>query len=116
MRFFTVAAGLLSVALAAPTTVEAEAANCAPSSYTISDFHINTSPGRSSVGFNFKSNYAGAYGIVDPVASGVLCAAAGDVIPNNNACNAPERKLLFDLRASPEKARYQITHTWVCNG
>jgi hypothetical protein len=118
MRLITITALLLpSVILAAPVSLDARAdESCAPTSYTLSDFTLTTSSSAASVDFNFRSSFANATGIEDSVTSGANCYATGVSIPNNNVCDVADRKLLFDLRAAQDKARYQITHTWVCNG
>jgi hypothetical protein len=118
MRFTTLTAFLLpSAILAVPTALETRAdENCTPSSYTLSDFTLVTSPTAAYLNFNFKSTFANTAGIVDSVITGSNCQASGSSIPNSNVCSAPDRKLLFDLRAPQDQARYQITHTWVCNG
>lgn len=120
MLFLTIVTTFISaIALAAPTSLEARAASCAPTSYTLSAYSLTapTGPiGFARVEFNLKSNFADTAGIDDPVINGSHCAAMGTPLPNSNECDVPGRKLLFDLRASQEKARYQITHTWVCNG
>jgi hypothetical protein len=118
MRFITITSLLLpSVILAAPTALDARAdESCAPISYTLSDFILATSSSAASVDFNFESTFANTSGIQDSVIGGANCYATGVSIPNNNVCDVPDRKLLFDLRAAQDKARYQITHTWICNG
>ncbi|KAF2824333.1 hypothetical protein CC86DRAFT_54283 [Ophiobolus disseminans] len=107
---------LSSVAFAAPTALDARAENCAPTSYTISDFFLSTSSSHAVVSFHFQSTFADTTGIDDSVTNGSTCYAEGASIPNSNECSAPRRKLLFDLRGPQNTARYQITHTWVCNG
>lgn len=117
MLFTTLATGLLAtVALAAPTALEVRATSCAPTSYTLTGFSLTTAAGFAAVDFDLKSTFADATGITDSVANGSHCAAQGKTIPNSNACDAPARKLLFDLRGPQNTAHYQITHTWVCNG
>lgn len=117
MRFSTITTVLLpSIALAAPTALQVRAEPCAPTSYTLSDFTLETSSTHGEVNFNFKSTFADTTGIEDSLINGSTCHGEGASVPNNNVCNAPDRKLLFDLRAEQNAARYQITHTWVCNG
>lgn len=117
MRFSTIITVLLpSIALAAPAALDVRADACAPISYTLSDFTLETSSSHGEVNFNFKSTFASTVGITDTVTEGSVCHGEGDSVPNNNVCSAPDRKLLFDLRAAQDAARYQITHTWVCNG
>ncbi|KAH7382524.1 hypothetical protein DE146DRAFT_623258 [Phaeosphaeria sp. MPI-PUGE-AT-0046c] len=118
MRYSTIIIGLLStIALAAPTALEVRAEPCAPTSYTLSDFTLETSSTYGKVNFKFQSVFASATGIDDSVmTNGSVCHGEGSSVPNNNVCSAPDRKLLFDLRAEQNSPRYQITHTWVCNG
>jgi hypothetical protein len=118
MRFNTITTLLLpSVILAAPAALDARADDaCAPTSYTLSDFRLVTSSSTATVDFNFKSTFANTTGIEDSVTSGANCYVTGASIPNNNVCDVADRKLLFDLRAPQDEARYQITHTWVCDG
>jgi hypothetical protein len=117
MLFETLTAIILpGIALAAPTGVSVRSEPCAPTSYTISDFTLSTSTTSAYLDFNFKSSFASTTGIEDAVISGANCHADGASIPNANQCSVADRKLLFDLRAPQDKARYQITHTWTCNG
>ena len=119
MLFTTIATLLLAAtAFAAPTAVESRADNCAPTSYTIPDFWLSIAAGvGANVSFNVKSTFADMNGIEDAVTTGPLCHAEGrPTLPNSNACLVPFRRLLFELRAPQDKARYQITHTWICNG
>jgi hypothetical protein len=116
MLFTILTAVLPAIALAAPTAVSVRAESCAPNSYTISDFTLSTSATSAYLDFNFKSSFASDVGIVDTVISGANCHADGASIPNANECRVADRKLLFDLRAPQDQARYQITHTWTCNG
>jgi hypothetical protein len=117
MRFTTITALLLpAVALAAPATVDVRAEKCAPTSYTLSYYVLAVSGSSAYVNFNFESNFADTNGIEDSVITGANCNASGSSIPNNNVCSAPDRKLLFDLRAPQDQAHYQITHTWICDG
>jgi hypothetical protein len=106
----------ISVALAAPAALSTRAEPCAPTSYTISGYSLSYSSTAAVVDFNVKSTFASTTGIVDSVINGSSCHAEGASIPNSNECSAPGRKLLFDLRAPQDQARYQITHTWVCDG
>ncbi|KAL5119431.1 hypothetical protein ACEQ8H_002700 [Pleosporales sp. CAS-2024a] len=108
---------LPALALPAPAILLgcAAAQSCAPTVYTLSNFTLSTLPA-ASVTFNFQSTFADSADIDDAVIAGAVCHAEGTSIPNNNECNVPNRKLLFDLRAAQEEAHYQITHTWVCNG
>ncbi|KAH7062851.1 hypothetical protein BKA63DRAFT_526599 [Paraphoma chrysanthemicola] len=117
MRFTTLITLLLpALALAAPASNDIRAEKCAPTSYTLSDYILSTSGSSAYVNFNFKSNFADATGIQDSVITGSNCNASGATIPNGNVCSAPDRKLLFDLRAPQDQAHYQITHTWACDG
>jgi hypothetical protein len=119
MRFFILATVLLhSAVLAAPAVLEARTGEpCAPISYILSDYILVTSAKSGSVNFDLQSNFAPGAAIEDTVIRGANCKASGTPqLPNNNECGVLDRKLLFDLRATQEGARYQITHTWVCNG
>ena len=117
MRFSTITTVLLpSIALAAPAALQVRAEPCAPTLYTLSDFTLETSSSHGAVNFSFKSTFADGASIDDSVINGSTCHGEGASVPNNNVCSAPDRKLLFDLRAEQNAARYQITHTWVCNG
>jgi hypothetical protein len=118
MRFTTIITFLLpAVILAAPAVLEARAGEyCAPTSYTLTDFIYETKLNSASIAFKFKSTFADINGINDTVIDGADCNTGSiSSIPNNNVCNVPDRKLLFDLRGPPDTAHYQITHTWVCN-
>jgi hypothetical protein len=115
MRFTLLATLLLpSLILAAPTPRATDP--CAPTLYTLSAFTLTTSPTTASVAFTFQSSFASTLNISDAVTSGATCSASGDSLPDNNVCDVADRKLLFDLRAPQTEARYQITHTWVCDG
>jgi hypothetical protein len=117
MLFSTLTTVLFSsVALAAPAALEARAENCAPTTYTLSEFSAAFFDNFAAVDFTIKSSFADVNGIDDPVTGSSNCRAEGASIPNSNECNAPGRKLLFDLRGPQNTAHYQITHTWVCNG
>lgn len=120
MRFFTTLLAVLpTVTFALPKDLTARQAEpCAPAGYTLSDFTLVTSPTSAYLNFNFKSTFANAdyTVIIDTVTTGSNCQADGPQIPNNNACSAPNRNLLFDLRGPQDTAHYQITHTWQCNG
>lgn len=118
MRFSTIITLLLPTAiLAAPTVLEARAdESCYPSSYTLSNYILETSDFVGKVNFNFKSQFANTTAITDSITKGVTCHAEGPVLPNSgNACSTGY-DLQFDLRAPQDKARYQITHSWRCNG
>jgi hypothetical protein len=119
MRLITLTTLFLPTAiLAAPAPLSARADNdpCAPTSYTLSAFTLTTSPSFASVAFTFTSSFASTLNISDAVVSGATCSASGTSLPNNNVCDVADRKLLFDLRSAQEGARYQITHTWICDG
>ncbi|KAF1843315.1 uncharacterized protein K460DRAFT_357064 [Cucurbitaria berberidis CBS 394.84] len=118
MRFANSIAVLLPTAiLAAPSSLSARAGDeqCAPTSYTLSNYTLSTSGSYAFVDFNFKSTFTDNSIINDAVIDGANCKADGPTIPNNNECRVEGRKLLFDLRGPQEQAFYQITHTWVCN-
>jgi hypothetical protein len=118
MHFSTIVTMLLPTAvLAAPTILDARAdESCYPSSYTLSDYILKTSDTVGKVNFKFTSQFANATAITDSITQGVTCHAEGPVLPNSgNACGT-EHNLQFDLRAPQDKARYQITHSWRCNG
>jgi hypothetical protein len=119
MRFSTIFTILLpSVVLAAPAVLSARADEpCAPMSYTLRDYTLVTSVSSAYVNFNFQSSFAPGAAVEDAVVRGANCNASGTPeLPNNNVCGVDDRKLLFDLRAAQNSARYQVTHTWVCNG
>ncbi|KAF1913320.1 hypothetical protein BDU57DRAFT_351397 [Ampelomyces quisqualis] len=117
MRFSTIVTLLLPTAiLAAPTVLEARAAeSCAPSSYTLSKFNLQTSDTVGKVNFEFKSQFANATAVKDAIIKGVTCQAEGPVLPNSGNVCGTEFGLQFDLRAPQDKAHYQITHSWHCN-
>lgn len=116
MIFSTFITLLPVVALAAPTALQVRASeSCAPTSYTVSDFSLSTSESTASVMFNFKSTFDAESNITDIVTTGATCSATGDSIPNNNECQVPARKLLFDLAGPQGSAKYRVTHFWVCN-
>jgi hypothetical protein len=117
MRLSTITALLPTVILAAPTTLDIRADEpCAPTSYSLSDFTLEISSTAASVDFTFQSIFKDTSAIEDSVTTGANCHAEGASIPNNNVCDVADRKLLFDLRDRQDKAHYQITHTWICNG
>lgn len=105
-----------AAAIATPVVNVRDDAACAPTSYTISDYTLTTSPSSGTVAFTFKSNFSDSGDIVDTVQAGAYCSASGASLPNANACEVPRRRLLFDLRGPQEQAYYQITHTWTCEG
>lgn len=106
-----------SVAVASPAALNMRADEaCTPTSYTISEYSLVTSPTSGSVHFTFQSAFASGATIVDSVQNGALCSASDSSVPNSNECQVPSRRLLFDLRGPQEQAYYQITHTWSCNG
>ncbi|CAO2652776.1 Nn.00g021870.m01.CDS01 [Neocucurbitaria sp. VM-36] len=118
MRFTTLTTLLLPTAiLAAPSSLSARAGDeqCAPTTYTLSDYTLVTSGSYAYVNFNFKSTFSDSTIIKDVVIGGANCQADGQTIPNSNECRVEGRKLLFDLRGPQEQAYYQITHTWTCN-
>jgi hypothetical protein len=119
MRLTTLTSLLLptTTILAAPAPLSVRATDpCAPTSYTLSAFTLTTSPSFASVAFTFTSSFASTLNISDAVVSGATCSASGASLPNTNVCDVADRKLLFDLRSAQEGARYQITHTWACDG
>jgi hypothetical protein len=119
MHFSTIFTILLpSAVLAAPALLSARVDEpCAPISYTLRDYTLVTSANSSYVNFNFQSTFAPGAAVKDAVVYGANCNASGiPELPNNNVCGVADRKLLFDLRAAQNGARYQITHTWVCDG
>lgn len=106
-----------SVAMASPAALNMRADQaCTPTSYTVSEYTLVTSPTSGSVHFTFQSAFAPGATINDSVQSGAQCSASDASIPNSNECQVPNRRLLFDLRGPQEQAYYQITHTWSCNG
>jgi hypothetical protein len=108
---------LPTVILAAPTILDTRADEpCAPTSYSLSDYTLDISSTAASVNFTLQSTFTDTTAIQDAVITGANCHAEGASIPNNNVCDVANRKLLFDLRDRQEKAHYQITHTWICNG
>lgn len=117
MRFTSLTTFLLpATILALPNSLDARTDPCAPTSYSLTDFTLVTSATSAYLNFNFKSSFANTANIEDSVITGSNCQASGPSIPNNNACSAPNRNLLFDLRGPQDTAHYQITHTWKCNG
>lgn len=117
-HYSTLTAVLLAAgALALPSHVYRRAEeHCAPVSYTISSYKLETSATAARVAFNLASHFTNATDIVDTVMNGAHCEASGPTLPNNNECQVDARRLLFDLRAPQEKGYYQITHTWTCDG
>jgi hypothetical protein len=122
MKFFNTIAIFFPAAItAAPSALTTRAGDelCAPTSYTLSDYVLVTSNASASVSFKFESEFALNAPTEDLVQDGLTCDASGPVIPNTNECTATggkTRKVLFDLRAPQDQSRYQISHTWSCNG
>ncbi|USP74671.1 hypothetical protein yc1106_01945 [Curvularia clavata] len=113
----TLLAVFASIAMAVPATlITRDDAACTPSSYTISDYTLTTSPTSGSVDFTFTSAFSSSDTITDLVQDGAHCSAWGPSVPNSNECQVANRRLLFDLRGPQDQAYYQITHTWSCNG
>ncbi|CAI9636076.1 hypothetical protein GT037_001100 [Alternaria burnsii] len=106
-----------AAAIAAPTTMNGRGEEgCVPTSYTISDYKLVTSPTSGSVDFTFKSVFPTGSTIDDPVQVGAHCSGSGTSVPNSNECQVANRRLLFDLRGPQDEAYYQITHSWTCSG
>ena len=117
MRFTSISVAVFaSVVMAAPATLNVRGDEvCTPTSYTISDYILITSATSGSVDFTMTSSFS-VGDLDDQVQSGAHCSASGASVPNANACQVPQRRLLFDLRGPQDQAYYQITHTWSCNG
>lgn len=106
-----------AAAIAAPTTMNGRGEEgCVPTSYTISDYKLVTSPTSGRVDFKFKSVFPTGSTIDDPVQAGAHCSGSGTSVPNSNECQVANRRLLFDLRGPQDEAYYQITHSWTCSG
>ncbi|KAF2661929.1 hypothetical protein K491DRAFT_586409 [Lophiostoma macrostomum CBS 122681] len=97
-----------------------EAEPCAPTSYTITNFHYTAGPSGApaQIVFDFQSAYANTSFIDDPALAGAVCnaTAANGEIPNETECSTGRANLIFDLRAPQQNADFQIPHSWHCNG
>lgn len=92
---------------------------CAPVSYTLTEYVREANPDYNFVSFNIQTSYTVDSPAIDLVKAGVNCEADGVTIPSGSIqCNKKGEKLedlAFMLRGKQSEANYRIHHKWQCN-